>query len=69
MWSEHLRGQGPESRGPGWRAQVPMASVIRSDAAALGHHTRLPGPGTPDRLDHQTLVVRPAHRPTGGHYC
>jgi hypothetical protein len=37
-----------------------MASVIRSDAAALGHQTRYCRPGTPDRLDHQTLVVRPA---------
>lgn len=37
-----------------------MASIIRSDAAALGHQTRCCRPGTFDRLDHQTLVVRPA---------
>lgn len=40
MWSEHLRGRRPKSRGPGRRAQVLTASVIRSGAAVLGHPTR-----------------------------
>jgi hypothetical protein len=61
-WRAWACGLNTYIRGPGWDAQVQMASVIRSDAAAQGHQIRYCRPDTPDRLDHQTLVLRPAHR-------